>query len=215
MRNPLRNAIPWLYLALTLLGAAMFATSILARKAIGSVDLTVALFAGGFLTAAVSLALLVSELGRRRGRSRLSSGQGVLARWRVDAATWAAFRAFDQARPCEWDSLERLPDAIPAQGIEVIFGPKAVLIGDLYCLLHAEMNTLRSVGWLTPEPPAPECIEFRIVVHRHRMMPLYRSLRVPVPKAARATAIQVHDEIGARMRPTPGAQEPPRRSEDA
>lgn len=210
--RPARTLSPeaWLYLALTLLGAAMFAISIFGRQAIGDLDLTVALFAGGFLTAAVSLALLVRELWRTRERSRLVSGQKALARWHVDAASWAAFRAFDKAQPCEWASLAHLPDTIPAQGIEVIVGARAALIGELYCLLHGEMNVLRAIDWLTPAPPAPEFIEFRIVVHRYRMTPAHRSLRVPAPTATRPAALQAYDAFASRLR----AQRP-RRSEDA
>jgi hypothetical protein len=199
-----------LYLALTLLGAAVFAVSIFGRKAIDNLDLTIALFAGGLLTTAVSLAFLVRELWRTHSRSRLMSGREVLARWHVDAPSWAAFRAFDKAQPCEWESLEHLPDTIPAQGTDVIVGARVVLIGDLYCLLHGEMNVLRAIDWLTPDPPAPECIEFRIVVHRHRMTPLHCSLRVPAPSTTRATALQAYAAFAARLR----AQEP-RRSEDA
>lgn len=70
--------------------------------------------------------------GAARAQASLARGEDVIARWRVDAATWRAFAEQDRdaTRAREWLPNElSLPDEVPATGVEVVIGQDAIDVG--------------------------------------------------------------------------------------
>lgn len=68
-----------------------------------------------------------------RAQSRLTSGEGRLASWRVDPALWQAFLERERTLRLREGTLPNelsLADDIPASGIDVIIGEDAVSVGE-------------------------------------------------------------------------------------
>lgn len=130
MRNPRR----WTRIALGAvpLGATMTIAAFALPPAIAGDLARAALFALG------ASGVLFGSVGgwqawrAARAQASLARGEDVLARWRVDAATWRAFveRDRDAARAREWLPNELpLAEEVPAAGIEVTIGQDAIDVG--------------------------------------------------------------------------------------
>ena len=91
-----------------------------------------------------------------RAKESLARGEDIIARWRVDAATWRAFIAHNYNLGAESGLLNELSlairDEVPAGGIEVIVGKEAIEVdGSIYplprrgtpAITHAELNISR------------------------------------------------------------------------
>lgn len=85
------------------------------------------------------VAILGGGIGALVGRSRLklrrrlTAGEDVVARWRVDADTWERFAALDaelQSAPGMPPNELRFPKQATAGAVEVIIGRGAVVVGD-------------------------------------------------------------------------------------
>lgn len=66
-----------------------------------------------------------------RAKEALARGEDVLARWRIDAETWRAFKALNDEihqRPGILYNELSIRDEIPAEGIEIIVGSTAIQI---------------------------------------------------------------------------------------
>jgi hypothetical protein len=153
MRNPRR----WRNIGLAFLASGIIASIAVfwlpeaaaadtARAVLIGYGLTALLFGGG------------SALFRHfdaRAQDALGRGENILARWRVDAATWRQFLAHDRELNRESGALVNelsIRDEVPDDGIEVIVGSTAVQIdGSLHALprrgtpeiTHAKLNTSR------------------------------------------------------------------------
>ncbi len=130
----------------------------------------------------------------------LRRGTNVIGRWRLSAAQLAAFTAAEAARSAPGIDFHNAwtPPASPApDGIEVIFAPDGVLLGDIYFPLGT-MGVFRVTGvrMLRDDPPA---IDFRTVLtsaNRFGARNLVHALRIPLPRdvPAEAEAILGHFE---------------------
>lgn len=70
---------------------------------------------------------------RLRLRTRLAGGEDVVARWRVDRDTWERFLALDSALQASGGFPPNelsTPEHVAAQGVEIIVGRGAVVVGD-------------------------------------------------------------------------------------
>ena len=68
-----------------------------------------------------------------RAQARLARGEGIVARWHVDAETWRAFVADDRQRGRQAGELPNellLGDDVPPTGVEVIVGESAAQIDE-------------------------------------------------------------------------------------
>lgn len=203
MRNPARHA---LYCLLALVASAG-----LVRLGFGGEARTgehwtsiVPVFIG-LAILPFALAILIQALFAARGQARLLRGKDVIARWQVFPGEWAQFRALDRIRSAQGFSLGndmRIRKDAPLDPVEVIVGEKSVLVdGSYHSLSPRGLPELRSVGWL--EGP-PLCLEFGLLYPRSRYggtVPM--TLRIPVPRSARADALRVvaHFEPLTRRRP--------------
>jgi hypothetical protein len=129
---------------------------------------------------------------------RLRAGQGGIARWRVSAAEWDRFRAFDRARNAKAPELDNdfSPRKVtPPDGVEIVVGPDQVMIDGSYHLLQGTIRDGVRVAWLDGDPA---CLEFPMISLPGRTRaPRPYSLRFPVPAAARAEALRVIEHFNA------------------
>jgi hypothetical protein len=212
MRNPARMI---LYCLLALFASAGLIWLGARREAlIGEHWTSIAPLVLGFAVAPFALVILIQALFAARGRARLLRGDGVIARWQVYPGEWRQFRALDRRRSGEDFSLGndmRIRKDAPLEPVEVIVGEKSALVdGSYHSLSPRGLPELRSVGWL--EGP-PTCLEFGLLYPRSRYggsVPM--TLRIPVPRGARADALRVvaHFEPFTRRSPGLALRDPPR-----
>lgn len=201
MRNPTRKIV--IYLALTLLGAALAKYGIDAEKRIGEAWTSTGIWIVGLSIVPVAMILFIRALFNSRGLANLLAGRNVLARWHLTADEWERFRDFDRRRG-ETDT--RLFNALlygkerQHRGIDVIVGKTSVLVGESYHVLRrAGIPGLTAIHWLAA-PANPECLEFSIVYPRHRTTPVYLAFRLPFPTSARSDARRVYDHFEPLLR---------------
>ena len=130
MRNPAR----WRDIGLLacLLGALAVAAAFMLPPAMAGDGMRAALFAIGI--SGVLFGGAAAFWGRQAARAKavLDRGEDVIARWRIDAATWRAFLEADQHVR---DGVGWLPnelsatDEIPAEGLEIVIGRDAIDVG--------------------------------------------------------------------------------------
>lgn len=124
---------------------------------------------------------------------RLLRGQGIVARWRIDASSWQAFvrneEVLDQ-QPDRRPNLLSYRDVPAANSVEVIVGQDALLIGgEFHAMSKRGMANIYGPHWL---PGSPGCIQFDLTAfvcggtHAMRWV-----LRFPVARDAEQQAGQV------------------------
>jgi hypothetical protein len=151
--------------------------------------------AGAFMggVAMLSFFVLGMALLSWLGKARLRRGKGVIARWRVSAAEWDRFRAFDAQRSAEHPALINeliLRPVTPPEGVDVLFGRRQAMVDGSYHSLSG-IPHVAAVSWLTA-PADPECLEFSLVYPAGRFGGIRRfSLRMPVPAVAREDGVRV------------------------
>jgi hypothetical protein len=123
-------------------------------------------------------------------------GENVIGRWTVSAAELAAFATNNAARNAlgptyhnEW----KPPRKLPADGIEIIFAPDAVVAGRaFYALVTTGLFQFTSVHEVRESPPAIEFVVTTITTPHYR---LYNALRLPVAPSARGELDRVIDHF--------------------
>ena len=180
-------------------GAAAAIAAIRLPSLAGHDALQATLFIGG------ASALLFGGIGalvawaHARTEAALKGGDGVMGRWRVDAATWPAFLVLEKKMAAEHDPRENefsLPRGAPARELEVIVGQEGVMIGDsVHRLPRRGLPEMTTAG-LRMEPGLPVCIELhlyypgRIVGDSSSTPPRRTVLRFPVSPTAEREAAQ-------------------------
>lgn len=129
--------------------------------------------------------------------SAMKRGENVIARWTVPVQTLEEFRADEAERKKAGKGNDwKVPRHIPAAGLEVIFSPSAVMIGESFFGL-AKSGIARFTG-VAMAPGNPLSIAFGMAMTAARgisggmVVTTYRSeLRVPVARGASAEASKV------------------------
>jgi hypothetical protein len=121
--------------------------------------------------------------------AKLERGEGILARWTVDTATWEAFKVASKARDKETGWAARklgFRGDTPPSGIEVVFLEDSVFVGGKIEWIVLEKHPYATLGsnWLEIETEGYENYEKSI-------------LRVPVPPNAHADAQRIADHFNA------------------
>jgi len=128
------------------------------------------------------------------------SGNGVIARWHVNAGDWDRFRNFDKIRAAEDPSLRndvRIRKLTPPQGVDVIVGLANIIVDGSYHSISGRAGGGRQINWLNP-PTDPECIEFPKSHPRGKGGSVELTLRVPVPASARGEGVRVFEHYRAK-----------------
>lgn len=147
----------------------------------------------GILVAPVAFVFTIIKAVDAWQFERLARGEDVIARWRVDAASWQAFVQNEER-------LDQQPDRRPnllsyrllptGNGIEVIFGKNAVIVGgEFHVLRKCGFANLYGPHWL---PGSPSCLQFDLTAfvtgNTHAMRWV---LRLPVTAGAEDQAARV------------------------
>ena len=156
------------------------------------------------------LALIVGSLALMFAlrRHSLRAGTSVVARWRVPAADWSAFRARERGRE-PLPSLQNrisLADEAPAAGMEIIVGEKAIVVGDGCYGLGAGSVRMRSkwladLRWIDPTAQAPGGLEFIEYTYGPSKAFVLFVSRLPVPALARGDAWRAFEHFQAIIVP--------------
>lgn len=208
MRNPSRTAA----ICAVLIAIAAVSGWIAWHRyhASGADWLVIVLFAVTVVIAPYAPVLLIQGFLLGRGKARLEAGEGRLAQWRVSAAEWDRFRAFDEARFAAYGAnyLNELifRETTPPEGVDVVVGKTGLLAdGSYHVLRPLGLPELRRVGWVnnaeTPGRP-PDCLEFGLLYAGGRYsVAKSMALRVPIPASAYGQARIAYDHFHAKLEP--------------
>lgn len=130
VRHPLRRAV--LSGLVTVVGVALVAQGVMDMRASGKTGSPLLL--PGVFAVLLGPLFFVHALVMVRVFRELRSGQGAIARWTVPAAQFDRFREDEQRVPpgSILANFYKPPRATPAEGVEVIFSGRGVLIGGGY-----------------------------------------------------------------------------------
>lgn len=200
MRKPFRVAAIWS--ALALVGVVMAYLGANEADRNGQTSLATVLFLGGTGLAGLAFFAALFAVGDAAKLAQLLAGRETLARWRVSAADWDAFRTIDAARNAQHASLFNhfiVRSGTPAGGVEVLVGKRSLLIDGSFHTLEANGNPrLTDVSWL---PSAIPCLEFTLHYLRVRGETAGLTaavVRIPVPEEARREASRVLSHYNGR-----------------
>ena len=145
-------------------------------------------------------------LSRVRVFRDLRSGRTAIARWTVPADEFAAFHAHEAGigRGSVDVNYYRLPAKVPADGIEVIFSDRGVLInGGWFPLSFTSGRRVLAIDYQADPPAIAFTTRLTTAVQTSSMTVTTRDtvsvLRVPVARAARAQAGTVIDRYRAQL----------------
>jgi hypothetical protein len=119
----------------------------------------------GLAIGPAALVYFISSAVSGLRKEQLESGVGEIARWRVSAAEWAAFREQEKrfiaaGRPY---NVLNLREGSPRDG-DVVFAKKAVIADeDYHDLIPGGLDDLQSIEWVQG---APSCFEFHFKTRR-------------------------------------------------
>jgi len=156
------------------------------------------------------LALVVGSLALMFAlrRHRLRAGRSVVARWRVPPSDWSAFRAWERDREplASLQNRISLADEAPKDGMEIIIGEKAIVVGDGCYGLGAGSIRMRSkwladLRWVDPTAQAPGGLEFIEYTYGPSKAFVLFVSRLPVPALARGDAWRAFEYFQAIIVP--------------
>jgi hypothetical protein len=121
--------------------------------------------------------------------TRLRKGDDALARWAVTPTDWNRFVIAERERsavPGAPANLVSTSRRVPPEGLEVIIGRDAIIVGDEY-------HPLRALGRLGPAGPAwvslpLPALQYHVAVTDATDTLVDRVIRVPVAQSAQAAA---------------------------
>lgn len=192
MRNPHRRK--WLFLAAAGLGLVTFAGLLVAPTSderswlaptAAAVAMVCVIFGSLFAAWAHKAA---------RVRAALLRDEDVLGRWTVDADTWRQFVALNRTFSHNGVAV---PEAIPAGGLEIIIGPRGLLMGEYVSTFNrsARMNgVVRHWGgdWTIHKVKlggeAPCCLYLYASMKGDHGAATFTNMILPVPTVARPAA---------------------------
>ena len=199
----MRNPRLWRNVGLALLASGPVAIIAALQLPPGALTDTPRAIGFGFGVMAIvfgGIGALVMHLGAR-AQAALERGEELIARWRVDAATWRDFlalnRELDQAPEAVANELS-VREEIPADGIEVMVGKSAIDIdGSLHRLpLRGTPEITRAE--ISERPGRPTCVELALYYpgagqdgSGAPQSPTRTCLRFPVPSGRQSDAERV------------------------
>ncbi|MCE9657461.1 MAG: hypothetical protein K8R60_02805 [Burkholderiales bacterium] len=196
----MRHPRLWRDIALAAAAAgAAAAVAALRLPGLGQGALQATLFIGGASLALIGGVGALMAWASARTESALKRGDGVMGRWRVEAAVWPDFLALEAKMAAAPEALGNefsLPRGARDRDLEVIVGQEGVMIGDSVHRLPRHGLPELTMAGLRMEPGTPVCIELHLYYPGHvagdsSSSPPRRSvLRFPVSPAAEREAAQ-------------------------
>jgi hypothetical protein len=197
LRNPRRSVR--ICIAMLVVGIAGILWGIYEMNRLGGAETggTATAIGVGLLLTILGALFLFNFLWAVRLTEAMQRGENIVARWTVPPQTLEEFREDEEqrkkaGRPNDW----KVPRKIPAQGLEVIFSPTAVMIGDTFFGLSkgglARFTSIQTV------PGNPLSIGFGMAMTTGRststgatLTTIHSELRIPIARMASAEASKV------------------------
>ncbi len=158
-----------------------------------------ALFGSGLIAVTFGGLFVRWSHAAARLRASLLQNKDVLARWRVDLSTWQQFIALNRTFSINEISASA---AIPPDGVDVIVGPRGMMIGGYVHTFNHRTNVngvVRSWGgdWTILKVAlggdAPCCLYFYVGMRGQETSEVCTNLIFPVPPNAISGATTVHN----------------------
>ncbi len=143
-----------------------------------------------------------------RLRASLLQNNDVLARWRVDLSTWQQFIALNRTFSTNEISV---PAAIPPDGIDVIVGPRGMMIGGYVHTFNHRTNVNGVVRFWGGDftilkvalgGEAPCCLYFYVRMMGQETSDVFTNLIFPVPPHAISEATTVRNYFHGMLEPS-------------
>jgi hypothetical protein len=182
MVNPVRSRNLTAVVFLTSL--AVFVPALVMPRSGGDLTVRKLILFGSLALMVISAVWLLVRWDEARRLIRLRSGEGILARWTIDAARLECFRRLSH----EWDQRQgvRPNDADLAQdpginGIEVVVSRDAILIGADFWPLEKDVRITVRADW----------IEFHQIIPKADGQAFHTLLRLPLQPGKESLASDV------------------------
>ena len=196
MRKPLLQRDVALAVSAAGLAAVVAAVRV---PAVGEGPLHVALMIAGVTALPLGGVWALMAWAVARTEAALRRGDGVMGRWRIDAAAWPGFLELEKrmASPKDaWPNAFTPPKGAGTKSLEVIVGQEGVLIGDDVFRLPRRSTPEVTGAGLRAEPGTPICVElwlyFPPTPNRFGTSPARRAvLRFPSSPPAEAEATRI------------------------
>lgn len=194
IRNPQRSLL--ICVAVTLAALASIAWGVFEMQAAGQETLGSGLKIGiALLPAILAPFMALNFWGAMKVMASIRRGENAIARWTVSAADLSDFAAVDKIRDAR--GIENLndwppPREPPASGIEIIFVPNAVLVGDTYLALTTTgLYRFTGVRLLSGSTSTIAFSTLMTYANRFGTRTTPGELRIPVSRLANADATRV------------------------
>jgi hypothetical protein len=197
LSNPRRSVMISIAILAVGVGGILWGIFEMDRRGGAETNATALAIGVGLLLAILGCLFTFNFIWAVRLTEAMKRGENVIARWTVPAQTLEEFRineaALKQAgRLNDW----KVPRKVPPNGVEVIFSPSAVMIGDsFFGLAKGGLARFTSIQMV---PGNPLAIGFGMALTTGRatsggaILTTYRSeLRIPVARTAGAEASKV------------------------
>lgn len=172
--------------ALSLIAMAVFVPALVLPRSGDDLTARKLILFGSMGVMLISMVWWLVRWDEARRLIRLRAGQGILARWTIDAQRWEWFRG----RSSEWDKTAgvRPNDVDFAQSlgarnaVEIVVSGDAILIGERFYPLEKTVRFTTRADWM----------EFHDVIHKPKGPAMHLVLRLPLEpgKEHVAAAIQ-------------------------
>jgi hypothetical protein len=196
LSNPKRSVM--ICAVMAVLGGAALLWGIIQMNSLGKeTPLTAAAIGIGLLVTIIFTLFLFNFIWAVRLTNAMQRGENVIARWNVPAQTLEEFRVNEEElKKAGRTNDYKLPRKIPAKGIDVIFSPSAVKIGDNFFGLSK--SGMARFTWVQMAPGNPLAIAFGMAMTTGRatsggaIITTHKSeLRIPVARTANDEAGKV------------------------
>ena len=203
IRNPQRSLL--ICVAIILLALGSIAWGVVEMNAAGQETLGSGLKIGiALLPAILAPFMALNFWGATKVMASMRRGENAIARWTITAADLAEFVVVDKVRSAR--GIEHLndwppPRDPPPSGIEIVFTPSAVLVGDTYFALTPN-GPFRFTGvrLLSGSQPVIAFSTLTTYANRFGTRTTRGELRIPASQQASAAAAQVvthFEQVGA------------------
>ncbi|MDP3494609.1 MAG: hypothetical protein Q8R82_15980 [Hyphomonadaceae bacterium] len=194
IRNPQRSLL--ICLAITLAACASIAWGVIEMNVAGQETLGSGLKIGiALLPAILAPFMALNFWGGTKVMASMRRGENAIARWTVTAADLAEFTTIDKVRSAR--GIEHLndwptPREPPPSGIEIVFTPSAVLVGDTYfSLTRTGPFRFTGVRLLSGSQPVIAFSTLTTYANRFNTRTMAGELRIPASQQASAAAAKV------------------------
>ncbi len=160
--------------ALSLLALAVFVPSLVLPRSGGDLTGRKLILFGSMSVMLISAVWYLVRWDESRRLLRLRAGQGILARWTIDAPRWEWFRGHsnqwdkaDGVRPNDVDFALSLGNNV---AIDIVVSGDAILVGERFYPLEKAVRITVRADWM----------EFHDVIPKARGTPMHLVLRLPL-----------------------------------